>query len=111
MAIVLNKGVALMMKGMYEEGIACYDRVLSGDPRNVSALFNKAVALGNLGRREDMLRGLEATMSVGGDSAKGRVEEILSWADATEEERRSVMNSGRAGAGGRRKRKGRRGRT
>ena len=100
--------MALMMKGLQKEAIACYDRALSENARDASVIFNKGVALYNLGRREEALWHLGRAMAVGPAGMEEMEERPLDQIGASKEEQAGVMRAGRAKGGARRGRKGRR---
>ena len=51
----INKGNALLEAGKYEEAITFYDEVLEIQPKDIVALYNKAVSLSFLGNFSDAI--------------------------------------------------------
>lgn len=69
-------GLALVRLGRDDEADGCFDRALAADTRNVTALMNKALLAGRLGRAEESAelygRAAAADPSVARDAARAR---------------------------------------
>lgn len=51
----VNKGVSLKILGKSQEAIACYNRAMQVNPRNISALLHKGMILSELGKPVDAI--------------------------------------------------------
>jgi tetratricopeptide (TPR) repeat protein len=59
-----NLGLVRLLEGKADEALALFDRALAKDPKDLASLYNRAVALEQLGRRKESLASLDAALSV-----------------------------------------------
>lgn len=59
-----NLGMAYLMSGDAAAALACLDRALEAAPGNVPSLYNRAVALHELGRFDECLAALDAVLEL-----------------------------------------------
>ncbi len=64
---LIQKASTLMVKGKYQEASAAYQKVLAKDPRNVTALYNRAIILHKYGNARDALKLLRQTVDLAPD--------------------------------------------
>ena len=61
----LDHGRALTLGGEYKKAIYWFDRIIQGNPNNVSAYLNKALAVGSLGDKAQSLTLLDKALEIG----------------------------------------------
>jgi len=65
----MDKGNELFDKADFDQAITYYDKVLSIDPDSNEALFNKATALGHLGKYEEAVTYYDKVLAIDPDNA------------------------------------------
>ena len=92
-ADLLNQGVSLIDHGMPNEAILIFDEILSEDPKHVTALIGKGLALKNLQKFEEARNFLDAALKLEPDNIYAKIErlDVLRYLKDHDEIRRSSV--------------------
>ena len=73
---LILQGASLIDHGMPNEAILIFDEILSEDPKHVSALIGKGMALKNLQKFEEARNFLDAALKLEPDNVKAKIERL-----------------------------------
>ena len=90
---LILQGASLIDHGMPNEAILIFDEILSEDPKHVSALIGKGMALKNLQKFEEARNFLDAALKLEPDNVKAKIErlDILKHLKDHDEIRKSLV--------------------
>ena len=92
-ADLLNQGKSLVNHGMPNEAILIFDEILSEDPKHVTALIGKGLALKNLQKFEEARNFLDTALELEPDNLDVKIErlDVLRYLKDHDEIRRSLV--------------------
>jgi tetratricopeptide (TPR) repeat protein len=90
---LINQGASLIDHGMPNEAILIFDEILSEDPKHVTALFGKGIALKNLQKFEEARNFLDTVLELEPDNLNAKIQrlEVLRYLEDHDEIKRSLV--------------------